>query len=725
MQVSRLNASLLVFLLTFFSITIIARAADDDNEPDDYDVKDRVVRISLITGEVSLKRKGNQDWERARINYPLVEGDTIATDKDSRMEIQVDARNFVRLAPATALRIVTLRDEGVALSVLEGTAVLRLVKFDRSREYFEIDAPKTTMAAEKPGLYRVDVPRDGRVRLTVRDGGSARIYSDTSGFALRDGRSAELVVTGENAGDWEFLAAASRDVVDDWVDDRERYLAQRLRYDVEYYDEYVWGAEDLAAYGEWTYTNDFGWIWRPHPSTISAYGDWAPYRYGHWVWCPPYGWTWVGNEPWGWAPYHYGRWVYHNNAWAWVPRSKYNRHRSWWRPALVAFVSLNFSFGNDICWYPLSYYQHDPHSRHYRHQYRPPSRPGGGGGGYGGGGNGGGGGGGRPQPPVQAGDYKSWRGVTRVPRRDFGNENERGRPADERIARRVFESAPAIDELPRRTEVSTGNAPRPVQVSDTPTGAAERTPGVALDEDLRRSRIFRGREPREPRVPIAPGQNTQTTEPAISDSPRRTTTPPDASERTPGGRRPTETTTQPALETPPSGAVARPEPQSEDRPGRMVRPTTPDGGEKRGRGQQGIENDPPRETERPRIETRSEPRISAPPRSESPRSEPPRSEPPPPRSESPRSEPPPRVESPRSEPPRSESPRSESPRSESPRSEPPPRSESPRSESPRSDPPPRSEPAPRSESPRPEPRSESPRSEGEPSRPKKPDDPTQ
>ena len=182
MQVSRRNAKLLVLLLTVFSINTIARATQDTDEPEDYDVKARVVRVSLITGEVNLKRNGNQDWERARLNYPLVEGDTVSTDNDSRMEIQVDARNFVRLAPGSALRIVTLRDEGVALSVLEGTAVVRLVKFDRTKEYFEVDAPRTTMAAEKPGLYRIDVPRDGRVRLTVRDGGSARIYSDTSGF---------------------------------------------------------------------------------------------------------------------------------------------------------------------------------------------------------------------------------------------------------------------------------------------------------------------------------------------------------------------------------------------------------------------------------------------------------------------------------------------------------------------------------------------------------------
>src|SRR5215218_9845447 len=107
MQVSRLKTSLILWtlLLTFFSITITARADDDDDADDDYDVKARVVRISLIGGEVSLRRNGNQDWETLRLNYPLVEGDTVATDNDSRLEIQIDARNFVRLAANSTLRI--------------------------------------------------------------------------------------------------------------------------------------------------------------------------------------------------------------------------------------------------------------------------------------------------------------------------------------------------------------------------------------------------------------------------------------------------------------------------------------------------------------------------------------------------------------------------------------------------------------------------------------------
>jgi hypothetical protein len=711
MRVSRLKTILLLssFLLTLFSIPITVRA-DDNDDADDYDVKARVARISMLDGEVSLKRNDSKDWEAAKLNYPVVEGDTVTTAANSNLEIQVDARNFIRLSGNSVLRIITLRDEGIAISVVEGTVTVRLANFDRKRGYFEVDAPKSTLAAEKNGLYRIDVPKNGRVRLTVREGGGARIYSDTSGFSLRDGRAAELVIDGENAGDWDLMAAAPPDEIDNSVADRERYLAQRLKYDVKYYDEYVWGGEDLDAYGDWIKTDDYGWVWRPFPSSISVYSDWVPYRYGQWSWCPPYGWTWIGYEPWGWAPYHYGRWVYFNGYWAWCPRNQFYRNRSWWRPALVAFV-FDFSFGDNVCWYPLSYHQRDPHSRRYRHDRDRDRHPG-----YGGG---------RDSDGRQRHDgHENWRGVTRTPRRDFGNPYRRPQVVEEPIARRVVDSDPERGDLPRRG--GWGRVPM-ANVPERPTGAAERAPGVALDEDLRRNRVFRGREPRtnQPAQPNTSAPAVNTNAPVVNTETQPTT---GAVERPePRGRR-GEPRTEPLSGNP------------EDRRGRdrPERPRTREGSENAGGSsteaptenaprneQPPAVTEPPRETPRVERREREAPEVRSQSGNESrPRFEPrtePRSEPresrPETRSESPRSESP-RSESPRSEPrhesPRSESPRSESPRSESPRSEPS-RSESPRSEAPRSEPS-RSE-SPRSEAPR-----ESPRSDPESSRPK-PDKP--
>ena len=107
---------LLILLATLFTTNVLAYAGDED-EGETYDEQARVVRISLLKGEVTLKRQGNTDWERANLNFPLVEGDSVATDRQSQLEIQIDARNFVRLGSSSMLRILTLRDEAW-LSVL-------------------------------------------------------------------------------------------------------------------------------------------------------------------------------------------------------------------------------------------------------------------------------------------------------------------------------------------------------------------------------------------------------------------------------------------------------------------------------------------------------------------------------------------------------------------------------------------------------------------------------
>ncbi len=517
--------SLILLLLTTMLLAVPVLAVEEaDDYPDEYDEQARVVRVSLMRGEVSLKRADNAEWESAKLNLPLVEGDTLATGRDSRLEIQIDARNFVRLGADSVLRVVNLRDEGVALSLSEGTATLRLAVFDAAREYFEIDAPKSTIAAEKSGLYRLDVRADGSVRLTVRDDGRARIYSETSGFTLRDGKSARLIYEQHTDGDWEISSAASFDEWDRWNDERERYLATRLRYEdrERYYDRDVWGAEELDAYGDWSYTKEYGYVWRPHVTAIKHYQDWAPYRYGHWRWCPPYGWTWVADEDWGWAPYHYGRWVYHNNNWCWAPRGYgYNYRRAYWRPALVAFVSISTSFGEQVCWYPLQHGQRDPRGRHHARYNKSLS-------------------------PRQRADRLAYlarthpalmRAVTSLPAHEFGRDAIRTRPASGEWARRTVTTEPLRGRLPivpgetRRVpptgangrtadlegralgvpgreavgegrEALRGARPAPVMpprsVPERATGAATRTPGVPLDAELRRARIFNNRERRVP-----------------------------------------------------------------------------------------------------------------------------------------------------------------------------------------------------------------------------------
>ena len=521
-----LSSVLSLALLFTLSNNALASSEDDRYQEDDgYEETARVARVSLIRGDVSVRRAGSDKWERAALNLPLVEGDRLATGADSHLEIQIDARNFLRVGPYATLDIVTLRDEGVALSLPEGTATLRLARFDREREYFEIDAPGTTVAAERTGLYRLDVTNEGRVRVTVRDDGRARIYSENSGFTLRNNRAAELVrLGGTDETDWNFSDAASFDNWDTWVGDRERYLAERLRYEgrERYYDSAVWGAEELDAYGDWVSHQDYGYVWRPRVTVVNNYYDWAPYRHGHWRHLPHYGWTWIGDEPWGWAPYHYGRWVYVNNYWCWAPRGYAGyRNRSWWRPALVAFVFVPGRRGEHVAWYPLGYRHRDPRSNFWRRatgadRLRALRKD--------------------EDESFKGGGRHYQRAVSSLPAGEFGTSG-RGRPADPEVASKALagepvrgrlplrpvESPSAPDsfvvggktggrtpgalrnEMPARGGATTGGESRadagvsraapPRQLTERPTGAAKRQPGVALDGELRRGRIFNNRDP--------------------------------------------------------------------------------------------------------------------------------------------------------------------------------------------------------------------------------------
>ncbi|MDT4967920.1 MAG: hypothetical protein QOJ64_2657 [Acidobacteriota bacterium] len=707
---------LLFILLTTFTAPV---RADDEKDIDEYDEAARVARISLIRGDVQLKRNGSKEWESARMNFPLVEGDLLATTgSDARLELQIDARNFVRVGGDSMLRMVSLRDEGVALSLSEGVATIRLARFDRKKEYFEIDVPRATLAAETRGLYRIDVSANSNVRMTVRGGAQARIYSETSGFTLRDGRTAELIRDGSEAGDWAFSKLESFDSWDTWVDERERSLASRSRYDdrTRYYDSDVWGAEDLDAYGSWVYVNDYGWIWRPNATVVNNYSNWAPYRYGRWVWCPPYGWTWVGDEPWGWAPYHYGRWVYYDNGWCWAPRGYgYSYGRSWWRPALVVFVYVPTSYGERVCWYPLTYGQRDPRGRHYRRL-----------------------------EPLRGNDIARLgrtnpaylRAITSLPARDFGRHNAQSQQAPAEIARRALNGEPIRGRLPIQPLESPGTPngavtnreprSRPARgpaltgvvatLQERPTGAATRMPGVALDGELRRTRLYNGREPRESTGSAENGgmptnTNGPSTEPTgvVARPPRARGVDRPSIERGAGGNNGSSGTpwyerpVRPPRETP--GANPNPVPQpSADQPEGVTAPTPPQPERPRAPRREGNDGEtgtrPPRRSE-PRPEPQRQPETETVPQ--------PRSEPrPEPRVERPEPRPEPRVERPEPRPePRYERPE---PRPES-RPEPPPREErqpEPRAEprpEPRPEPTPQRE-EPRHEEPKPEPKAE-------------------
>ncbi len=174
-------------------------------------------------------------------------------------------------------------------------------------------------------------------------------------------------------------SAFEGDVYDDeeWVEpegDPENWAEPEAEVDVNYF------FQQLAPYGEWIWTPEHGWVWRPNE--VGA--DWQPYTQGRWVYTD-YGWTWSSSFRWGWAPFHYGRWAWLDHVgWVWVPGTV-------WGPAWVvwrysdAYVGWSPLMAGYDWWYGWSYYPvfydhwtfiHWNHfcSHHPRHHYLPRHR---------------------------------------------------------------------------------------------------------------------------------------------------------------------------------------------------------------------------------------------------------------------------------------------------------------------------------------------------------------
>lgn len=314
-----------------------------------------VVRLSLMNGDVSIRRGDSGDLIAGVPNAPLVVTDRLVTGASSRAELQFDWANSMRIGSNAEVRLSELEPRRYQVQIAVGTATFRVLR--DSNVDVEISTPSVAVRPLGRGSYRVTVLQDGSSEITVR-GGEAEIFTPRGTERLRAGGT--MLARG-TASDPEFMdvAALPYDEWDRWNDDRDRLLERSQSY--QYVSRDIYGAEDLDDHGRWVSVDSYGPVWVP---TVAP--GWAPYQLGRWAWMDYYGWNWISYDPWGWAPYHYGRWFHSPSyGWCWWPGARYDHH--FWRPALVAFFGfgnyrgfhsgIGFGFGN-IGWVPLA-----PHER--------------------------------------------------------------------------------------------------------------------------------------------------------------------------------------------------------------------------------------------------------------------------------------------------------------------------------------------------------------------------
>jgi hypothetical protein len=320
--------------------------APDANTPDP---PSRVARLNFMQGSVSFQPGGENDWVGAELNRPLMTGDNLWADEDSRAEVHIGS-TALRLGPKTGITLLEVSDRAAQIRLAQGSLIVNVRHVDDEDSY-EIDTPNVAFVVMQPGDYRIDVDPDGnRTEVTVWRG-RGEVTGGGSAYTVVAGQFASFNGSGNVTDhlDYEVGQVPAGDGFDTWAGDRDRVEDQSDS--ANYVSRDMTGYEDLDAYGSWAYVAGYGMSWRP----AGVAEGWAPYRFGHWAWVGPWGWTWVEAEPWGFAPFHYGRWAFAGGSWLWVPGP--SAVRPVYASALVGWVGggpgFKFSFGAGVGWFPL------------------------------------------------------------------------------------------------------------------------------------------------------------------------------------------------------------------------------------------------------------------------------------------------------------------------------------------------------------------------------------
>ncbi|MEP7063167.1 MAG: DUF6600 domain-containing protein, partial [Betaproteobacteria bacterium] len=334
--------------MALLAAPVLAQDTDADALPS------RVGRLSNAAGEIYLATQASaEDWTPIQINYPVTSGDNLWAAEAARAEVDFGGSQM-RMSASTNASVSNLDDHNIELFVAQGSVVFRLGTLD-SGDSAVIDTPTTQIVLVRPGLYRIDVsPDQQQTTLTVRDGeATAQV---TAGLQQVLAGMTATIANGPTTAA-EFSAAYPLDAFDTYAADRDRYYRQAST--LKYVPPAMVGYADLASYGAWQATPDYGNVW--YPSNVAT--GWAPYSDGYWTTVGGFGLTWVDRAPWGYAPFHYGRWAHIRGRWGWLPGDYVARPV--WAPALVAWtgggVSIGVGSGQVYGWVPLG----------WREPYRP------------------------------------------------------------------------------------------------------------------------------------------------------------------------------------------------------------------------------------------------------------------------------------------------------------------------------------------------------------------
>ena len=227
---------LLVSALFLTALTVQARPRSDRGDYRTERPQVGVAYVSVADGDVS-KYGESGDWTQLRAGDELVSGDTAATGRASRAEVQVAPGNFIRLSANTKLRVVQLGNRRFQFDLEVGHVVLS--QASGATADIEIQAGDVTVIPLKRGIYRVELEDTGRTVVTVRKGEAD--VGTAGGFRTVKKGKTLTIYTDQDSERVRLAGAPRQDDFDEWNQRRDKVLDQDRGRRSSYWPSHIWG----------------------------------------------------------------------------------------------------------------------------------------------------------------------------------------------------------------------------------------------------------------------------------------------------------------------------------------------------------------------------------------------------------------------------------------------------------------------------------------------------
>ncbi len=282
-----------------------------------FAVNVRMVRLSLVQGDVQIDRNSGDGWEQAIVNMPVISGARIYAAENSKAELEFEDGSNVRLVGPAQISLVELSSTpaGAPVNAVQvDSGIIYVNARLHDHEEFRISAYSgESFKITKPSHLRFTV-NDQTASLAMTDGEAVAQNASGNG-TIRSGETYNYIL-GQPASAAR-LESVPPQPDDSWNQQRESYNDQNAAPGAQYPggEAYAPGQADLDYYGNYSDIPGYGESWQPN----GVGPDWSPFDYG--AWCNyPWGWTFVSAYPWGWSPFFYGNWFFLNGrGWFWHP----------------------------------------------------------------------------------------------------------------------------------------------------------------------------------------------------------------------------------------------------------------------------------------------------------------------------------------------------------------------------------------------------------------------